>query len=597
MISFAQDWSNILIPANAGVGKKWELQANVSDDFNYTFTEKNTKTNFGTNNKWYNFYHNQWDGPGTTYWKYNHVSVDGKNLVLKASRWNKENQANPLYPYPGATEATKMNMPNDGINLGCVTSNNKVKFPVFVESAISVANIKLASCFWLLSQDDTQEIDIIENYGSVPWFRQFTHISHHSFIRDPFHDYQPRDKNSWWPDDRVSDASGGWGAWAWNNCNRQYLRLGVYWISPNHFEYYIDGEIVRVMYHNAIATNYKGIWEYTYYEGVVPAGTKDQWGQNIGGRPTEVNGYSDVTVFATSEAYNFNTLKAASAASKGINVIDPGNYQGGTGFNKEMDIIINFESQSWLAQQHFPSDADLLDPSKNKMRVDWVRVYKPVNDPTAENDRDRLLNFNNLQEFVPSGESLPMFSKNQEITIDLEYATAYKNDIEEDLYYIATELRMVNNAGVALKRTTFNVSVSNDAINKGNSRYNFTIPTTFADGSAIPLSTELLNGQKIELVFFMSLDNDSDFHAYTTEVNLTDAILNTSKQTTTSAEIYPNPTTGIVYTSNSLALKTVTNIVGETVYQTQDQNLDISSLKSGIYFIKIDSKRIKIIKQ
>ena len=238
-----QEWSGIAVPANAGSGKAWSLQENVSDDFNYIFNAVNYKTNFGSD-KWYNFYHNQWDGPGVTYWKNDHVKVDGDNLVLRGSRWDKSNQSNPQYPYPGATEAYKMGKANEGVNLGCVTSNNRVKYPVFVESAISVANINLASCFWLLSPDDTQEIDIIENYGSTPWFRQFTHISHHSFIRNPFHDYQPRDINSWWPDSRVSDASGGWGAWAWNGGNRRYLRLGVYWITPNHFEYYIDGEIV-----------------------------------------------------------------------------------------------------------------------------------------------------------------------------------------------------------------------------------------------------------------------------------------------------------------------------------------------------------------
>ena len=164
----AQDWANIPVPAEAGLGKSWELQDNVSDDFNYNFEGNNSKTNFGTENKWYNFYHNQWDGPGTTYWKYDHVSVDGSDLVLKASRWDKADQPNPQYPYPGAWEDHKMDKPNNGVNSGCITSNNKVIYPVFIESAISVADIDLASCFWLLSPDDTQEIDIIENFRLSP---------------------------------------------------------------------------------------------------------------------------------------------------------------------------------------------------------------------------------------------------------------------------------------------------------------------------------------------------------------------------------------------------------------------------------------------
>ncbi|MBD0401359.1 carbohydrate-binding protein [Flammeovirga sp. EKP202] len=369
----AQDWSGIAVPANAGSGNTWELQDNVSDDFNYTFNPVNSKTNFG-DGKWYNFYHNAWDGPGTTYWKYQNVSVQNGSLFINASRWDQNNQA---APWNG--NSPKMGLLNNGVNSGCVTSNARVQYPVYVESAISVANISLASCFWLLSPDDTQEIDIIENYGGVNGFKHLTHISHHSFIRSPFHDYQPRDWNSWWPDSRVS-TSYGWGDWAWNNGNRRYLRLGVYWKTPNHFEYYIDGELVRVMYHNSIATLMNGTWEYTYYNSQHPANTVDSWGNNVGGMPVNgSNGYSEVTVYATSSVFNMNTLQAASDNSNGINVIDPGEYQNGNGFTKEMDIIINVESQSWLVSRNeTPSDADLAAASKNTMEVDWVRVYKPV---------------------------------------------------------------------------------------------------------------------------------------------------------------------------------------------------------------------------
>ncbi|WP_052444453.1 carbohydrate-binding protein [Flammeovirga sp. OC4] len=369
----AQDWSGIAVPANAGAGNIWELQDNVSDDFNYTFNPVNAKTNFG-DGKWYNFYHNAWDGPGTTYWKYQNVSVRDGSLFINSSRWDQNNQANP---WNG--NAPKMEKPDNGVNAGCVTSNGRVQYPVYVESAISVANISLASCFWLLSPDDTQEIDIIENYGGVNGFKHLTHISHHSFIRNPFHDYQPRDWNSWWPDSRVS-ASYGWGDWAWNDGDRRYLRLGVYWKTPNHFEYYIDGELVRVMYHNAIATLMNGMWEYTYYDAQHPANTVDSWGNNVGGMPKNgSNGYSQVTVYATSATFSMNTLQEASDNSNGINVIDPGEYQNGNGFTKEMDIIINVESQSWLVSRgETPPDADLADPAKNTMEVDWVRVYKPI---------------------------------------------------------------------------------------------------------------------------------------------------------------------------------------------------------------------------
>lgn len=57
-----------------------------------------------------------------------------------------------------------MNKPNGGINAGCITANKKVKYPVFIEYRSFVAIIVLASDVWLLSQDATQKIDIMECY-------------------------------------------------------------------------------------------------------------------------------------------------------------------------------------------------------------------------------------------------------------------------------------------------------------------------------------------------------------------------------------------------------------------------------------------------
>ncbi|TCI90764.1 T9SS type A sorting domain-containing protein [Tenacibaculum sp. M341] len=370
-ITAQNDWDNISIPANAGDGKTWEIVESLSDDFNYSNSfsagEFANRSNFGPQNQWYNFYHNQWDGPGYTYWDTSNVAVDGTNLVITVGQ---------------TPETTKGGA--YGVASGCVTSNAKVTYPVYVESSISVANISLASCFWLLSPDDTEEIDIIENYGGVDFFKNFTHISHHSFVRNPFTDYQPRDWNSWYPIDEITQA-GGWGEYCWNGGNRRYMRMGVNWIGPKHWEYYIDGNLVRVMYYNAMATKIGDKWEYTYYKAVQ---------QNANGYYFPTNrpdGYSDVTIHTTTNNYSLSTLQNTSNASKGFSVIDPGWFQGGddndvdqngvtvepAGFTKELDIIINMESQGWLLNST-PSVADLNDPSKNKMLVDWVRVYTPI---------------------------------------------------------------------------------------------------------------------------------------------------------------------------------------------------------------------------
>ncbi|MBR8534023.1 T9SS type A sorting domain-containing protein [Carboxylicivirga sediminis] len=364
--SVAQDWKDYQVPANAGKGNVWELQADISDDFNYQFDAVTEKTTFA--DKWTNFYHNHWDGPGTTYWKYNHVSVDGSDLLLKASRWYQSSESAPMSPWPN-----KMGKPEAGINAGCITSTKTVQYPVFVEAAVSVANITLASDVWLLSSDDWQEIDIIECYGGADngnaYFAEFIHLSHHSFERsDDIIDYQPRDRNSWWARSDVDS----WGEYCWNNGDRKYVRVGVNWISPFHFEYYVDGELVRVLYHKAFATKIGNTWYYTY-----PSMTNGDLDMD--------GGYQKVTQYATSSAYSFETLEAASSIST-TSVIDPYNHQGGSGMNKAMDIIINVESQDWhVDANRTPTDADLLDDAKNTMKVDWIRVYKPV-EGTGIND-------------------------------------------------------------------------------------------------------------------------------------------------------------------------------------------------------------------
>ncbi|TKD65314.1 carbohydrate-binding protein [Flavobacterium sp. ASW18X] len=360
-LAFAQEWNNFPVPAYPGANKTWQLVPSASDDFNYQFNATNAKSNFGSG-KWYNFYHYGWDGPGTTYWKYNHVSVNGTDLVFKASRWKTANEPQPISVLPN-----KMNRPNDGINAGCITSNSRVKYPVFVEAWVSVADIVLASDVWLLSPDDTQEIDIIECYGGNEqgnaFFSEFIHLSHHSFVRQPFTDYQPRDFDSWWSQNGVSD----WGSYHWNNGNRRYVRIGVHWISPTHFEYYIDGNLVRVLYDKAVATNRNGTWSYTY-----PTMTNGQLDFDA------ATGFQKMITYATASNYSLSTLQAASNASS-VSIIDPYNYQNGNGFTKEMDIIINVESQNWHVEANrTPTDAQLNNPARNTMKVDWIRTYKPV---------------------------------------------------------------------------------------------------------------------------------------------------------------------------------------------------------------------------
>jgi beta-agarase len=281
----AQDWKTLPVPADAGAGKKWELQE-MSDDFNYQAPAKNKGETFAK--KWTDSYHNAWTGPGLTIWDRGHSFVENGQLQINVSR----------------TGTNK-------VNTGCITSKTRVKYPVYVEARAKIMNSVLANAVWLLSPDDTQEIDLLEAYGSSysenaqkdqTWFAERIHISHHVFIRQPFQDYQPTDAGSWYYNGTL-----------WRNDFHTY---GVYWIDPWNMEFYIDGKMIRKV--------------------------------------------------------------------SGKEIIDPKGFTNGTGLNKEMDLIINAEDQNWRSDQKItPTDNELKDKEAHTYRVDWVRVYKPVEDLVA----------------------------------------------------------------------------------------------------------------------------------------------------------------------------------------------------------------------
>lgn len=304
----AADWDAYPVPANAGAGKTWQLQSQ-SDEFNYNFNATSNAATFG--GKWTNFYHNAWEGPGPTRWRRENTSVAGGNLQIKATRT------------PGENKSFKVDLDQDGVaethttpatRAGCITSTTRVIFPVFVEARVKIANAVMASDVWLLSPDDTQEIDILEAYGGKQvrndWFAQRLHLSHHVFIRNPFQDYQPKDTSTWYTGPTKRYWTDSW------------VRIGVNWVSPTRLEYYVDGQLVKVM-------------------------------------------------------DNMNTVN-------GKDGIDPLNYTNGAGLNKAMDIIINMEDQNWnAAVGRQPTNAEITNAANHTMKIDWLRVYKPVAAPTS----------------------------------------------------------------------------------------------------------------------------------------------------------------------------------------------------------------------
>ncbi|OHX67171.1 Ig-like domain-containing protein [Flammeovirga pacifica] len=299
--TYAQnDWDGVPIPADLPDGMIWELDP-VSDGFNYESNSSNRGEEF--DDRWNELYINGFSGPSATSYHKDHVWTSDGNLVIHAA---KDNQ-NIIYT-------------------GCISSKKAFSYPMFMEAKVRQPSCMLAANIWMISQDETEELDMLESYPNVQedggWLDQRIHLSHHTFIRDPFQDYQPRDehgvKGTWyWEEDRTS----------WHD---DWLRIGVYWVNPNHVEYYINGKWVRTMKSH----------EHSYL---------DEKG--------EVQ-----TVYTEFDA------------------LDKFGYTEGTGLSKPQHIIINMEQQDWLtALNVWPTDEDLDDANgRNFYLIDWVRLYNVI---------------------------------------------------------------------------------------------------------------------------------------------------------------------------------------------------------------------------
>ncbi|BFM20295.1 carbohydrate-binding protein [Gilvimarinus japonicus] len=211
--SFAADWDGLAVPADAGDGKTWQLQSSLSDDFSYSAPAEGKSQAFYE--RWSEGFINAWQGPGLTDYHNPNSRVENGELVITATRKAGTNE----------------------VYTGAIHTNESVQYPVYIETSSKIMDQVLANAVWMLSSDSTQEIDIVEAYGSSradqTWFAERMHLAHHVFIRDPFQDYQPKDAGAWYADGRL-----------WRE---QYSRVGVYWRDPWHLEYYIDGQLVRTV--------------------------------------------------------------------------------------------------------------------------------------------------------------------------------------------------------------------------------------------------------------------------------------------------------------------------------------------------------------
>ncbi|MEM9526572.1 MAG: agarase [Bacteroidota bacterium] len=139
---------------------------------------------------------------------------------------------------------------------------------------------------------------------------------------------------------------------------------------------------------------------------------------------------------------------------------------------------------------------------------------------TVAEDRDRTITFTNREDFVPDGASLPTFTVEQNFTANLAYATGVVDSVEEDLNYIAMQLRQVDENFEIVNTSAFQAVVATDAPNSGEVAIDYTLPTQFADGMDIPVTANLPAGHKLLLLLFMSVDNDAGFANANTEIIL-----------------------------------------------------------------------------
>lgn len=271
---------NSFLPS-AGDNKSWVLQPTYSNEFDYA--EGKASTAF--TDDWQDRFFNGWTGPkksGTattsTVYTPGNSSIENGELVYRAT------------------------IDGNNVHTGCVTSKTKVGYPLYMEARVKISESSLATAVWLLSEDSTQEIDNLEAYGnkSNDYFSQRLHLSHHTFIRDPFQDYQPTGAETWYADGKGT-------RWA-----DDYHDYGVLWLDPWTIKYYVDGELVRET-------------------------------------PT--------------------------------NEIDPLNYTGGTGLNKDMYLIISAAAQPWRETagqvDNYTTDPSVTSAARSTARFEYIRTYKP----------------------------------------------------------------------------------------------------------------------------------------------------------------------------------------------------------------------------
>ncbi|KAA1243452.1 RICIN domain-containing protein [Aquimarina sp. RZ0] len=543
MQAFSQDWNGVAVPADPGNGKTWKLQS-ISDSFNYTANPTGKPSQFTS--RWKDSYIDNWFGPSLTEWNPGHVWASDGILAIQAHQKEGSNK----------------------ILMGCMSSKQTVKFPLFLEARVRLANCTLANNIWMLSPDLTQEIDILEAYptdrSGQEWFDQRIHLSHHVFIRNPFQDYQPRDSE---------DVPGTWhfenSRDTWRG---DWLRIGVYWKNPWHLEYYIDGKLVRTIKKNS----------HSYLDG------------------------------------DGNTVNE----TRNFNIIDKYNYTNGTGLNKGMHIIINMEQQSWRTDAGIVPNATELNDANNRniFGIDWVRVYKPISSGNGGGGTGNSYNIASVKSrkwISPlngsSGNGVAIVNHPVREGNAREWSFVDKGNGFAEIKNVRSG-RCIGVAGGSVangaKLVQWNCNNSDDQrwkrVDRGNGQFSF---VNKKSGRCIDLSAgNIANNIQFQQWNCNASNQNQRFWILSPGKVFSDDLPFDSNDTTSLASFtYPNPTSDILNISKlakgSRDLKII-NMFGKIIIDMNikstddDLILNVGDLPSGMYLLKIDGNQvIKFAKQ
>ncbi|WP_010177314.1 T9SS type A sorting domain-containing protein [Aquimarina agarilytica] len=187
-------------------GKSWQRLGWMSDGFNDGWLNET---------KWKRGYLNEWNDKGRTRWNSwpDYVKVSntwGQGCAQIGHYWN---------------DASAGGWANT-ISCGIISSRNTVKYPVYLESRIRVANTELSSNFWLLDTgENRREIDVLECYGGNSWNGNRATSNFHFFTDSDRKDHFKR--------------SDHWRGFPWRN---NFHRFGVLWLNPWDVRFFIDGK-------------------------------------------------------------------------------------------------------------------------------------------------------------------------------------------------------------------------------------------------------------------------------------------------------------------------------------------------------------------